>query len=49
MPTLSGALTRKLNEALDEAFDGPEALDEFLWEMRPRQCWCPGDATRCGC
>src|SRR6266567_3194384 len=33
MPTLSGRLSRRLNEALDDAFDGPEALDEFLFEM----------------
>jgi hypothetical protein len=33
MPTLSGKQSRKLNEALDDAFDGIEALDEFLWEM----------------
>ena len=33
MPTLSGKQSRKLNEALDDAFDSVEALDEFLWGM----------------
>lgn len=33
MPTLSGKLSKRLNEALDDAFDSPEALDEFLFEM----------------
>jgi hypothetical protein len=33
MATLSGKQSRKLNEALDDAFDSVEALDEFLWGM----------------
>jgi hypothetical protein len=33
MPTLSGKQSRSLSEALDDAFDSVEALDEFLWEM----------------
>jgi hypothetical protein len=33
MPTLNGAQSRKLSEALDDAFDSVDALDEFLWEM----------------
>ena len=33
MPTLSGKQTGKLNDALDDAFDSVDALDDFLWEM----------------
>ena len=33
MPTLGGKQTGKLNDALDDAFDSVDILDDFLWEM----------------
>ena len=33
MSTLTGKQTAKLNDALDDAFDSVDALDDFLWEM----------------